>query len=162
MIPNRRQYEAGRDDYFRALARERIVIGDLFAYDVPVVTIMTQGRSYGSLSKRVTAMGVELPQLSLGCAEYVETSQGKGFVFVALWSDDNIYTPRLIYDCTRGCLKQASRHVLPEIAFPLLGGNERARFIGAMEQAVDHAEDEADERDDHMPSVVFVTDLELL
>lgn len=26
MMPNHRQYEAGRDDYFRALARERIVM----------------------------------------------------------------------------------------------------------------------------------------
>ena len=31
-----------------------------------------------------------------------------------------------------------------------------------MEQAVDDAMDETDERDEHMPEVVFVTDHELL
>lgn len=127
-----------------------------------VITVMTGGRYYGSLSKKVVASGVQIPELALGCAEYVANAPGKGHIFVALWSDENVYTPKLVYDCTRACIKQASVHRLPEIAMPLLGGNERAKFIGAMEQAIDHAEDQADETETHMPSVVFVTDLELL
>lgn len=156
------RYEPARDEHYRVLARQRLVVGDIFAYDVPVITVMTQGRYYGSLSKAVTASGMIIPNLALGCAEYVERSPGKGFVFVALWNDGNVYSPKLVYDCTRACIKQASRRSVPELAFPLLGGNERAKFLGAMEQAVDHAEDEADDRDEHMPGVVFVTDKELL
>jgi hypothetical protein len=157
-----KSYEPARDEQFKQLARERLVVGDLFTYDVSVVTIMTEGRYYGALSRAVTATGVTLPKLALGCAEYVETTPGKGFVFLALWNDGNVYSPKLVYDCTRACIKQGSRHKLAKLALPLLGGNERARFIGAMEQAVDHAEDDADERDEHMPEVVFVTDHELL
>lgn len=157
-----RRYEPARDEQYRQLARERLVVGDLFTYDVSVVTIMTEGRYYGALSRAVTGAGVTLPKLALGCAEYVETAPGKGLVFLALWNDGNVYSPGLVYGCTRACIKQASRHGLPKLAMPLLGGNERAKFIGAMEQAVDHAEDEADERDEPMPNVVFVTDHELL
>lgn len=137
-------------------------MGDLFAYDVPVITVMTRGRYYGALSRRVAAMGVRIPDLALRCAELVETEDGKTYIFVALWNDENAYSGRQVYDCTRAVLREASHHRIPEVAMPLLGGNERARFLGAMEQAVDHAEDEADEADAFMPSVVFVSDLELL
>ena len=51
--------------------------------------------------------------------------------------------------------------LLPKVACPLLGGNQRHRFTGAMEQAVDDAMDETDEKNEHMPEVVFLTDDEL-
>lgn len=157
-----KRYDPSRAGHFRELARERIVVGDLFTYDVVVVPIKTRGQWYGSISRAVDQRGVPFPDLALGCAEYVEVSPGHGFVFVALWNDSSEYTPALIYGCTRASIKQASRHVLPGLAFPLLGGNKGTEFIGVMEQAVDDAMDETDERDDHMPDVVFVTDRELL
>ena len=157
-----KRYVTARDAHFRELARQRIVVGDLFTYAVTVIPIKTKKQYYGSISREVAAKNILLPDLALGCAEYVEASPGSGFVFVALWNDDNLYSPSHIYGCTRACIKQASRHALAQIAFPLLGGNERAKFIGAMEQAVDDAMDEADERDEPMPDVVFVTDRELL
>ena len=143
---------------FEKLGRERIVVGDLFAYDVAVIPIQTKGRYYGSISRALAAKGVPVPDLALGCAVYVESVPGRGYMFVALWSDDNTYTPAHIYACGRACIRRASTLRLPQLAFPLLGGNERFRFVGAMEKAVDDAMDEADERDQHMPEVVFVTD----
>ncbi len=155
-------YLPARDVHFRELARDRIVIGDLFTYAVAVVTIKTRKQYYGAISRAVAARNIPFPDLALGCAEYVEVSPGSGFIFVALWNDDNVYSPSHVYNCTRACIKQASRHSLGQIAFPLLGGNERHKFIGAMEQAVDDAMDETDERGELMPEVVFVTDKELL
>ena len=155
-------YLHARDVHFRELARERIVIGDLFTYAVAVVPIKTKKQYYGSVSRAVAAKNIPFPELALGCAEYVEVSPGCGLIFVALWNDNNLYSPSHVYNCTRACLKQASRQSLAQVAFPLLGGNERHKFIGAMEQAVDDAMDETDERDEHMPEVVFVTDHELL
>jgi hypothetical protein len=155
-------YVPARDVHFRELARQRIILGDLFTYAVAVVTIKTKKQYYGAISRAVAARNIPFPDLALGCAEYVEVSPGSGFIFVALWNDDNVYSPSHVYNCTRACLKQASRHALPQVAFPLLGGNERHKFIGAMEQAVDDAMDETDECDEHMPEVVFVTDHELL
>jgi hypothetical protein len=156
-----KRYDPSRDEHFRKLARERTVVGDLFNFDAAVVPIKTRGQYYGSISRAVAQQGVSFPDLALGCAELVVTASGRTFIFVALWSDDNIYTPALIYNCTAACLKQASLHRLPKIALPLLGGNQRHRFIGAMEQAVDDAMDETDEEGEHMPEVVFVTDVEL-
>ena len=156
-----KKYDPGRDSEYAKLARQRLVVGDLFAYDVPVITVMTKGRYYGALSRRVATMGVRIPDLALRCAELVEAEDGK-YIFVALWNDENTYSGRHVYDCTRAILREARHHRIPEVAMPLLGGNERARFLGAMEQAVDHAEDEADEAETFMPSVVFVSDLELL
>lgn len=155
-------YVPARDVHFRELADQRIVRGDLFTFAVAVVTIKTKKQYYGAISRAVAQKNIPFPDLALGCAEYVEVSPGAGFIFVALWNDDNLYSPSHVYNCTRACIKQASRHVLPQVAFPLLGGNERHKFIGAMEQAVDDAMDETDERDEHMPEVVFVTDHELL
>lgn len=157
-----KRYEPSRDPYFRGLARERIVIGDLFEYDAYVVPIKTRGQYYGSISKAVAERGVRFPELALGCAEYVAVAPGRAMIFVALWNDNNAYTPAHIYACTRACIKQASLHALTRLAMPLLGGNEREKFIGAMEQAVDDAMDETDEIDAPMPDIVFVTDLELL
>jgi hypothetical protein len=157
-----KRFDPSRGEYFRQVARERIVVGDLFTYAVAVVPIKTRGQYYGSISRAVARRGLAFPDLALGCAEYVEVSARKGFVFVALWNDDNLYSPSHVYNCTRACLKQASRHALAQVAFPLLGGNERHKLIGAMEQAVDDAMDETDERDEPMPDVVFVTDKELL
>lgn len=157
-----KKFEPARDEQFRQLAKERLVRGDLFEYEVPVVTVKTQGRTYGSLSRAVAATGVKIPELALGCAKLVTAPSGKRFIFVAFWDDKNEHTPRHVYACTLACVKQASVHRVEKLAMPLLGGKDRASFLGAMEQAVDHAEDDADEHEAHMPSVVFVTDKELL
>jgi hypothetical protein len=156
-----RRYDPSRAEHVRELARERTVVGDLFTFDAPVVPIETRGQYYGSISRAVAQQGVSFPDLALGCAERVVTASGRTLIFVALWSDDNTYTPALIYNCTAACQKQASLHRVPKIALPLLGGNQRHRFTGAMEQAVDDAMDETDEKNEHMPDVVFVTDVEL-
>jgi hypothetical protein len=156
-----RRYNPAKDDYFRRHARDRIVVGDLFTYDVPVITIKTGGQYYGAISKALAKQGVSFPDLALGCAEYVVTPTGRTFIFVALWSEDNAYTHALIYNCTAACLKKASLHRVTRVALPFLGGNQRHRFIGAMEQAVDDAMDETDEKNEHMPEVVFVTDVEI-
>jgi hypothetical protein len=156
-----RRYDPSRDEHLRRLARERTVVGDLLTFDAAVVPIKTRGRWYGSISRAVANQGVSFPDLALGCAELVVMASGRTLIFVALWSDDSTYSPTLIYNCTAACLKQASLHRVPKIALPLLGGNQRHRFTGAMEQAVDDAMDEADEKNEHMPEVVFVTDVEL-
>lgn len=157
-----KRYTPALDERYRELARARLVRGDLFAFPYPVVTIMTGGRFYGSLSRTVVSAGVEVPDLAFGCAAFARTGVDKSFVFVALWNDGNEYSPKQVYDCTRACVKQAQVHGLPQLAMPLLGGNERASFVGAMDQAIDHAEDEAGEAEAEMPEVVLVTDLELL
>jgi hypothetical protein len=156
-----RRYDPSRDEHFRKLAHERIVVGDLFTYEVPVIPIKTHGQWYGSISRAVAQQGVSFPDLALGCAELVVTPTGRTLIFVALWNEENTYTPAHIYNCTAACLKQASVHRVPRLALPLLGGNQRHRFIGAMEQAVDDAMDETDEKNEYMPEVVFVTDVPL-
>ena len=103
-------YVPARDVQFRELARQRMVIGDLFTYPVAVVPIKTKKQYYGSISRAVAAKNVPFPDLALGCAEYVEMSPGTGFIFVALWNDDNLYSPAHVYNCTRACIKQASLH----------------------------------------------------
>jgi len=156
-----KRYDPARDEHFCKLARERIVVGDLFTFDLPVIPIKTHAQWYGSISKAVAKQGVPFPNLALGCAERVVTATGRTLIFVALWSDDNTYTPAHIYNCTAAALKKAAVHRVPRVAFPLLGGNQRHRLIGAMGQAVDAAEDVADEKNEHMPDVVFVTDVEV-
>lgn len=90
-------YVPARDVHFRKLARERIVISDLFTYAVAVVPIKTKKQYYGSISRAVAAKNIPFPELALGCAEYVEVSPGSGFIFVALWNDNKplLAVPRL-------------------------------------------------------------------
>ena len=153
-MPSREAYEK--------LARDRLVVGDLFAYDVPVVTIMTKGRAYGRISRAVVEKGVALPELTLGQARFVATTAGKGHLFLALWSDDNRYTEPHIAGCVRACVAAASRHGIPLIAVPILGGKrEGPGLLHAMERGIEEAVDQLDAADRRVPEVVFVTDMQL-
>ena len=154
-------FSAAKLERYAALGRERLRTGDLFEHPVVVVPIKTKGRWYGSISRAVVGKGVQLPELALGCAEYRALEGGRAYLFVALWNDENTYSPALIYECTGACLRLAARHALELVAFPLLGGNQGHRFIGAMELAVDDAMDECAEAELAMPEVIFVTDHEL-
>ena len=153
-MPSREAYEK--------LARDRLVVGDLIAYDVPVITIQTKGRAYGRISRAVVEKGVALPELTLGQAKFVATTPGKGYVFLALWSDDNRYTEQHIAGCVRACVAAASRHGIPLIAMPILGGKrEGPGLLHAMERGVEEAVDQLDAADRLVPEVVFVTDVQL-
>ena len=149
-------------EIYEKLARDRLVVGDLFTYDVPVIPIKTKGRWYGRISRAVVERGVELPQLTLGQARYVATGDATGHLFLALWSDDNVYTERHIAGCVSACINEASRNRLARIALPILGGRvDGPRLLYAMEMGVEHAVDQLDAADRMVPEVVFVTDMNL-
>ena len=149
-------------EIYEKLAHERLIVGDLFAYDVPVIPIKTQGRWYGQLSRAVVDKGVTLPDLTLGQARFVPTTEGKGYLFLALWSDDNSYSERLIAGCVHACVAEASRKGVPLVALPILGGKrEGPRLLHAMERGVEEATDQLGAADRPVPDVVFVTDMRL-
>ncbi len=141
---------------YEEMGRGRLIEGDIFEQPgCLVIPIMTKGRAYGSISKRA-AQEVDLPDLSLTESCLVEVN-GKQYMFVALWSDNNAYTHELIYACTRSCMNKARVFNVPLLVFPLLGGNQGERFIGAMEKAVQDQEDFNDVTGLGVAEVVFIT-----
>ena len=86
-------------EFFEKEAREHLVEGDLFSYKNPVIPIMTKGRAYGSLSQKVVAQGIKLPELPL-----CNTTFQDGYIFLALWDDNSTYDDDTMYDCGAACL----------------------------------------------------------
>jgi hypothetical protein len=143
-------------DFFQKEAQFHLVEGDLFSYRNPVIPIMTKGRAYGSLSQKVAALGVSLPELALNTARFVNQ-----YIFVALWDDNSTYTPEGIFDCAVSCLGQASQNDIAQLVMPILGGEEGYKYLWAAERGIFEQSDNLDEMGLFIPSHIYVTNKKL-
>jgi len=123
-------------EFFEKEAREHLVEGDLFSYKNPVIPIMTKGRAYGSLSQKVVAQGIKLPDLAL-----TNTAFQDGYIFLALWDDNSTYDDDTMYDCGASCLARAGGEILSELVMPVLGGKGGEKYLWLVERAIfEHSE----------------------
>lgn len=122
--------------------------GDLLALPVeaPVVSVNERmNLNYGLAKQLVARTGPELPaQLlayvaSRGGGPFLEgevTSlptgklqpPGRRVIFVVWWTFDNEYTENLVFKCITNSIREADRHGLKSLAFPLFGRGHRLSF----------------------------------
>ena len=131
------------DPKFRQAVLEREESCDLFSYDAFVVTIKTEGRYYGAVSRGFVKRypGVALPHLNWGDSSALMTlPDGKQVIFTALWSDieegAEAYLTSRVYGCTASAIRQAAVGGLEEIAMPPIGGGEKEARMPAMGQGI--------------------------
>ena len=131
------------DPKFTQAVLEREESCDLFSYDAFVVTIKTEGRYYGSVSKGFVKRcpGLALPRLDWGDSSAPMTlPDGKQVVFTALWGDmeegAEAYMTSRVYGCTASAIRQAAVAGIEELAMPPIGGGEKEARRPAMGQGI--------------------------
>ena len=143
-----------------ALARLRscLEVGDLFAEEHPVITVKTGGRSYGALSRQAVTRGMTIPVIDQLAQAVVQEQQGKHYIFVTLWEDENPYDDRLVYACTTRSIRAAYDAGLDSVSLPLIGANQAWRFMGSMGRAIMELEELFERQGWEFPEVRVLTD----
>lgn len=138
--------------FFEEEAAQKLRHGNIFDYKNPVITIKTGGRTYGRLSRQAAERGAVMPDIALATAKFVDP-----YIFVALWNDQNTYSPKLIADCAASAVIEAYRHKIELVAFAPLGGNQGMQYLWAAEQAIFMEETKKTDAGLWFPEHVFVT-----
>ena len=140
-------------EFFEKEARVHLVEGDLFSYKNPVIPIMTKGRAYGSLSQKVVAQSIKLPDLAL-----TNTAFQDGYIFLALWDDNSTYDDDTMFDCGVACLTAAGRQQLDTLVMPVLGGKRGEKYLWLVERGIFEQSDWMEDTGFYYPkNHIFVT-----
>ena len=137
-------------------ARSRLRVGDLFEWPAIVITIETNARAHGAISKEAIRRAIPLPSLELGECRHTRLDD-RDYVFACLWAPGSEYDDALVRQLSRGALHEASRGHLPELAFPLFGGSESHRFIEVMVNELLRASHRLEKAGHHVPEALLVT-----
>jgi hypothetical protein len=141
-------------DFFEKEARTRVREGDLFSFENPVIPVMTRGRAYGTLSRRVFREGHVIPDLGHHCAVFQAP-----YIYVALWDGETGgYTAEGIFDVAAACMGVAAKQKLKRLVMPMFGGNEAYKYLWAAERGIFEQSDFLDSAGFDVPDHIYVTD----
>lgn len=135
---------------------------DLFDFDVFVVTVKTEGRSYGVISQQLRARypEVQIPVLGWGLSSPpIALHDGKQVIFTCLWKDEEQgegYPNHVVRSCTASAIRQATDAGCEELAMPLIGGGKKFSRKAAMGQGLHDAFELIDRRGQEAPELYIV------
>jgi hypothetical protein len=145
------------EEWFRNEAKSRIVEGDVFDFDNPVIPCMTRSRAYGSISKSAVTRGITIPELDHGKVLFADP-----YIFIALWEEEGYNSDRFLSDCGASILSIASGELVKKIAMPVMGGRKNPlKKMAAFELGMFQMADHLDSAGLHIPEHVYVTNREI-
>lgn len=141
-------------EWFKSEAEKKIVEGNIFDFDNPVITCMTGGRAYGSISKEVMKRGVKIPELEYGKAKFVAP-----YIFIAMWDDESQHTDLFLSDCGAAIMSIAAGAGLEKVHMPFMGGRKDCLDkLAAVEKGAFEMGDHLDDGGFIVPEHAYVTD----
>ncbi len=135
---------------------------NVFDFDTFVVTVKTEGRIYGAISKQMLERypDVQVPSLDWGASSPpIALPDGKRVIFTCLWEDEEDeegYPPRIVRSCTSSAIRQATVAGCEELALPLIGGGKKFARKAAMGQGMHDALTLAERRELEPPQLYVV------